>query len=65
MARKRKNDDEIKKDPDEMDNRYGQAEYADIIKDLKERLKKLRAEVKENDADFPQIEKVIAEHWND
>jgi len=56
---------DLKEDPNEMDNRYGQPEYSDIIKELKERLKKLRAVVKENDADFPRIQKVVAEHWND
>lgn len=56
---------DLRKDPEEMDNRYGQAAYADIIKDLKMRLKKLRTKVGENDADFPQIEKIVAEHWED
>ena len=56
---------DLRKDPQEMDNRYGQAAYAEIIKDLKVRLKKLRADIKENDADFPQIEKIVAEHWDD
>ena len=56
---------DLTKDPNEMDNRYGQPEYADIIKDLKQRLKNLRAKVKENDTDFPAIEEVVREHWDD
>ena len=48
-----------------MDNRYGQPEYADIIEDLKQRLKNLKVKVKENDSDFPAIEEVVREHWND
>lgn len=56
---------DLRKDPQEMDNRYGQAAYAEVIKDLKVRLKKLRADIKENDADFPQIKKIVAEHWED
>ena len=56
---------DLRQDPKEMDNRYGQAEYAKVIADLKERLKKLREKVKENDADFPHIEKIVAEHWDD
>ena len=56
---------DLREDPKEMDNRYGQPEYVDVIKDLKARLKRLRADIKENDADFPQIEKIVAEHWED
>ena len=56
---------DLRKDPEEMDNRYGQAAYAEVIAALKERLKKLRSTVKENDADFPHIQKIVAEHWND
>lgn len=56
---------DLRKDPQEMDNRYGQAEYADIITNLKIRLKKLRTDIKENDADFPHIEKIVEEHWAD
>ena len=56
---------DLREDPKEMDNRYGQAEYADIIENLKKRLKKLRADIQENDADYPHIEKIVAEHWAD
>lgn len=56
---------DLTKDPNEMDNRYGQPEYADIIKDLKQRLKDLRSEVKEDDSDFPAIEAVVKKYWND
>lgn len=56
---------DLTKDPNEMDNRYGQPEYAEIIKDLKQRLKNLRAKVKENDSDFPAIEEVVREYWYD
>ena len=54
---------DLRNDPHEMDNRYGQAAYKEIIENLKGRLKKLREEVRENDADFPHIEKIIEEHW--
>ena len=56
---------DLTQDPKEMDNRYGDPEYADIIKDLKQRLKELRSKVKENDADFPEIEKVVKEYWDE
>ncbi|NRB52561.1 MAG: sulfatase [Saprospiraceae bacterium] len=56
---------DLTKDPKEMDNRYGQAEYAAVIKDLKQRLKDLRASVKEDDSAFPAIEEVVNRHWDD
>ena len=52
-------------DPNEMDNRYARPEYADIVKDLKLRLQALRTKIKEDDADFPMIDKVVTEYWND
>lgn len=55
---------DLKNDPKEMDNKYDDENYKDIIKDLKERLKKLRTQVKEDDSKYPEIEKVIQEYWN-
>ncbi|MEW4923922.1 sulfatase [Algibacter sp. 2305UL17-15] len=55
---------DLKNDPNEMDNKYGDEKYADVISDLKIRLKKLRAEVKEDDTPFPQIEKVVQDYWD-
>lgn len=55
---------DLNKDPKEMDNKYGDEKYASIISDLKQRLKKLRAEVKEDDSQFPQIEEVVKEYWD-
>lgn len=55
---------DLRNDPKEMDNKYGNEKYTAIIKDLKERLKKLRVEVKEDDSQFPEIEKVVQEYWN-
>ncbi|MEM8889148.1 MAG: sulfatase/phosphatase domain-containing protein, partial [Bacteroidota bacterium] len=56
---------DLTKDPNEMDNRYAQPEYAEIISELKLRLKNLRAKVHENDSDFPMIEKVVREYWDE
>ena len=55
---------DLRMDPEEMDNRYGQANYKDIISNLKERLESVRENVGENDADYPEIEKVITTYWN-
>ncbi len=55
---------DLKNDPHEMDNRYGDEEYDSIIKDLKGRLKALRAKVKEDDTQYPEIARVVQENWN-
>ncbi len=51
-------------DPHEMNNLYEDGKYTAIIKDLKVRLKTLRAKVKEDDSQFPEIEQVIQAHWD-
>lgn len=56
---------DLKNDPFEMDNRYNDPAYKDIIENLKLQLKELRIETKEIDQQFPEIQKVIDEHWND
>jgi arylsulfatase A-like enzyme len=56
---------DLKKDPKEMDNKYGNEAYTDIIKDLKVRLAALRTKVKENDTEYAAIQKAIDEHWDD
>ena len=52
-------------DPHEMNNAYGDAKYADVIADLKTQLKDLRKSINEEDTNYPEIQKVIDEHWND
>ncbi|MFY0625771.1 MAG: sulfatase [Reichenbachiella sp.] len=55
---------DLKNDPKEMDNKYGDETYASIISDLKSRLGDIRKEVKEDDQQFPEIQKVIDEYWD-
>ena len=55
---------DMKNDPYEMNNIYGEPGYEEITKDLKDRLRALRTKVKENDADFPNIQKVVLENWD-
>ncbi|WP_010135279.1 sulfatase family protein [Ochrovirga pacifica] len=55
---------DLKKDPKEMNNLYGNDQYKEIIKELKDRLKKLRTKVKEEDHQYPEIQKVIDEYWD-
>lgn len=56
---------DLKKDPQEMDNRYADPVYAEVIADLKKQLKSMRAELKEEDGDYPNIQKIIDAHWED
>jgi len=56
---------DLKNDPYEMDNRYNDPAYAEIISSLKEQLLQLRDELNETDENYPEIQKIINEHWKD
>ncbi|WP_366183782.1 sulfatase [Flavobacterium ovatum] len=56
---------DLKNDPEEMNNRYKDPKYKDIIASLKEEILKQRKELNETDANYPEIQKVIDKHWND
>jgi len=56
---------DLQKDPHEMNNRYGQPEYAEVVKELKSKLRLLREQLNETDANYHHIQKIIDEHWND
>ena len=56
---------DIEEDPHEMNNLYGRSEYSEIIKELKGKLRLLREELNETDSNYPHIQKIIDEHWND
>ena len=56
---------DLKRDPFEMDNRYGDPAYTEVIATLKRQLKRLRRELDEEDTDYPDIQKVIDAHWED
>ena len=56
---------DLKNDPLEMDNRYDDPQYADIITDLKIQLRETRERLGETDESYPKIQAVIEEHWDD
>ncbi len=56
---------DLKNDPHEMNNVYNNPEYKEIVKKLKGEMLELREELDETDKNFPHIQKVIDEHWND
>ena len=55
---------DLKKDPFEMDNRYGDPAYRSVVADLKAQLKELRAELGEIDSQYPEIQNIIDHNWN-
>ncbi|VGO19796.1 sulfatase family protein [Pontiella sulfatireligans] len=56
---------DLKQDPEEMNNVYGNPEYAEIAKKLKKLLKQEREALNETDKDYPHIQNIIAAHWDD
>jgi hypothetical protein len=54
----------LKKDPKEMNNLYGNPEYAAMQEQLKKQLKATRAEVKDSDAGNPYLQTIIDTHWD-
>lgn len=56
---------DLKNDPKEMNNAYGDPANKEVIADLKQQLIKLRNDLNETDADYPHIQKVIDAHWDD
>lgn len=53
----------IRSDPHELNNLYGNSQYAEITDHLKEQLKLVRAEVNDSDAHYPPIAKIVSDHW--
>jgi uncharacterized sulfatase len=56
---------DLEEDPKEMNNLYGNTEYAEVIVDLKQRLAKAREELNETDNNYPHIQAIIDKHWDD
>ena len=56
---------DLQEDPHELVNRYDEPAYSGTIAKLKQELKRVRQELNETDADYPEFQKVIDEHWDD
>ncbi len=54
---------DLRKDPYEINNVYDDPEYAEIITDLKKRLKRNREALNETDSGYPHIQEIIDRHW--
>ena len=55
---------DLKRDPTEVNNVYDNPEYAKTAKDLKKQLADLRESIGDDDADYPEMKKVIEEFWD-
>ncbi|WP_066631385.1 sulfatase family protein [Labilibacter marinus] len=56
---------DLKNDPQELNNKYNDPNYATIIHDMKEDLKQQRIELNETDKNYPALNNIIEQHWND
>ena len=56
---------DLEKDPKEMKNVYAEPTYLNVRRDLKKRLLALRSEVGDTDKDYPEVIKIMNEHWDD
>ncbi len=55
---------DMRKDPEEMNNLYGNPKYAAVVADLKAQLKQMRKDLNEEDQRYPEIEAVINKYWD-
>ena len=54
---------DLKKDPQELVNRYADPAYQDIIADLKRQLPQIRKELGETDEQFEHLQAGIDQFW--
>ncbi|MFR9650865.1 MAG: sulfatase [Rikenellaceae bacterium] len=55
---------DLRKDPNELNNVYGDPKYKKITEELKADLKKMREDLNETDAAYPHIQKIIDANWD-
>ncbi|MBN2313453.1 MAG: sulfatase [Sedimentisphaerales bacterium] len=55
---------DMKNDPHETNNLYGNPRYTDVVKELKAELLRLRKKYNETDDRYPHIQKVIDDCWD-
>jgi len=55
---------DLQKDPKEGYNAYADAQYADVIKEMKEELLKQKAWVDDSDDAYPEMQEVFAKYWD-
>ena len=55
---------DLRTDPKELNNCYGDPQYAEVIKKLKAELKQMRQDFNETDAKYPHIQAIIDANWD-
>ncbi len=55
---------DLRKDPHEMNNVYGDPAYADIQRELKAELLRVKDEIGDRDEKYPELMKVRAKYWD-
>ena len=53
---------DLKNDPTEMQNRYANPEYAEVVADLKQQHWKTREALGETEKDYPPVQEIIDAH---
>ena len=56
---------DLKNDPEELHNRYNDPAFKEVIARLKQQLSQLRNTYNETDDKYPELKKIISDHWND
>jgi len=54
---------DLKNDPNEMQNQYGNPEYQKVISDMKADLKRTRVQLDETDEKYPKVKAIIDAYW--
>ncbi len=55
---------DLEQDPHELVNLYDDPAHAELVTTLKEELRKRRAQIGDDDADFPEMRRIIEEFWD-
>ncbi len=56
---------DLKNDPEEVNNRYDDPQYKEVIAKLKTEMLEQRQAYGETDINYPHIQRIIEQHWND
>jgi arylsulfatase A-like enzyme len=54
---------DLAKDPGEMNNVYDDPAYADMVKDLKKELRRLKEQLEDTDEQYPELLRLQKEYW--
>lgn len=55
---------DLKKDPYQTQNVYGDPAYATVISEMKEEMKAKRKSLGDNDEDYPEMQSILGDYWD-